>query len=142
MNVKMKVEGMAEIMSNLKTYSTEMNDGVKKVINVGCLMISSNAKKRCQKGPKSGEIYEKYNPRRTHQASAKGEAPATDTGNLVNGIQVEIEAGGMVGYIKSNAFYSNWLEFGTTKMKARPYMYPAYAQEVPAIIKELRALGK
>jgi HK97 gp10 family phage protein len=37
-----------------------------------------------------------------------------------NGIAATIYAG------SSEAFYSRWVEFGTVKMRARPYFYPAY----------------
>ena len=52
---------------------------------------SNTAIENISRGAKSGETYEKYNPRRTHKASAPGEAPASDTGNLVSQIRVKAE---------------------------------------------------
>ena len=37
-----------------------------------------------------GEVYEKYNPRRTHQASLEGAYPATDTGYLISHINSKV----------------------------------------------------
>jgi HK97 gp10 family phage protein len=81
-----------------------------------------------QQGSKTGITYQKYNPKRTHTASREGEAPATDTGELVREITTSVftrkKGGGdeVVGQIVSGAPYSKHLEFGTTKMKPRPFM--------------------
>ena len=72
-----------------------------------------------------GEVYEKYNPRRTHTASADGAYPATDTGYLKGHINAKIYSDGMGGEIQSNAEYSSFLEFGTSTMSARPFMQPS-----------------
>ena len=57
---------------------------VQRGIEDGARLMESGAKKRVQRGSKTGETYEKYNPRRTHTASAPGESPATDTGYLAS----------------------------------------------------------
>ena len=75
-----------------------------------------------------GEVYEKYNPRRTHQASLEGAYPATDTGYLKSHIRAKIYSDGMGGEIQSNAEYSSFLEFGTSTMSARPFMQPSLEQ--------------
>ena len=75
-----------------------------------------------------GEVYEKYNPRRTHTASADGAYPATDTGYLKSHIRTKIYSDGMGGEIQSNAEYSSFLEFGTSTMSARPFMQPSLEQ--------------
>lgn len=84
----------------------------------------------------SGETYQKYNPKRTHTASAPGQPPATDLGGLVSGItiDVDVEKGAVVGRIMayapdgSGGNYAKHLEFGTTKspyLRPRPFMQPA-----------------
>ena len=75
-----------------------------------------------------GEVYEKYNPRRTHQASLEGAYPATDTGYLISHINSKVYSNGMGGEIQSNAEYSSFLEFGTSIMSARPFMQPSLEQ--------------
>lgn len=75
-----------------------------------------------------GEVYEKYNPRRTHQASLEGAYPATDTGYLISHINSKVYSNGMGGEIQSNAEYSSFLEFGTSTMSARPFMQPSLEQ--------------
>ena len=61
----------------------------------------------------------------THTAAAEGQAPNTDTGKLVASIAVERV--GVARYvIGSNLDYASWLEFGTKKMDARPWLNPAF----------------
>jgi hypothetical protein len=58
-----------------------------------------------------------------HIASSPGNPPRIDTGNLVNQINVS-QQGQFVWVIRSGADYGPDLEFGTSKMAARPYMGP------------------
>jgi HK97 gp10 family phage protein len=99
---------------------------VQRGIEDGARLMESGAKKRVQRGSKTGEIYEKYNPRRTHTASAPGESPATDTGFLASNITIESKE--LEAWIIAKAKYSAWLEFGTSKIKPRPFMFPAYEE--------------
>ena len=88
-------------------------------------LVRNTAVSSIQQGAKSGVIYEKYNPRRTHKASSAGQPPATDTGFLVNNIGLKIDSDGLGASVESRADYSVFLEFGTSKMAARPFMQPA-----------------
>jgi HK97 gp10 family phage protein len=76
-----------------------------------------------QQTPKTGRLYQRRGV--THQASAPGEAPASDTGNLVRNITVEVDPSIMSATVVSNDAYAELLEFGTTKMAPRPYMRAA-----------------
>ena len=88
-------------------------------------LVRNTAVQSIQQGAKSGVVYEKYNPRRTHRASVAGQPPATDTGFLVNNIALKIDSDGLGASVESRADYSAFLEFGTSKMAARPFMQPA-----------------
>jgi HK97 gp10 family phage protein len=59
-----------------------------------------------------------------HRPSAPGEPPNDDTHNLANKIETRARAP-LVVEISSNAEYAAPLEFGTSKVAARPYMAPA-----------------
>lgn len=80
-------------------------------------------------GAKSGEMYARPNGR-MHQASAPGEAPAIDTGNLVNSIQTQM-IGASSGIVFTNAEYAPVLELGGVKMEPRPFFTPATAAAWP-----------
>ena len=69
-----------------------------------------------------------------HRASAPGQPPASDTGNLANQIIIQVDSDGLGASIISRAKYSNALEFGATNtttgalIEARPFMAPAAEQ--------------
>ena len=61
----------------------------------------------------------------THIAAKPGSAPNTDTGKLVASIAVEMDWSKREAFVGSNLPYAAWLEDGTTKMDARPWLEPA-----------------
>jgi hypothetical protein len=65
----------------------------------------------------------RYSPRRNVIAAAAGYSPNTDTGNLVNSIQVE-SSRFLQREIVARAEYAPDLEFGTRNMSPRPFMFP------------------
>jgi HK97 gp10 family phage protein len=62
-----------------------------------------------------------------HRASAPGEAPASDTGRLVNSITTNYDLANLVGTVTARTAYAAALEYGTVKMAPRPYARPAVA---------------
>ena len=93
-------------------------------------LVRNTAVESIARGAKTGTLYKKYNPNRTHRASAPNQPPATDTGFLVQNIVPDISVGKDVveGTIVSQAPYSAFLEFGTSKMAPRPFLQPALEQ--------------
>lgn len=73
---------------------------------------------------KSGRIYKRGKGGKTHQASAPGEAPAIDTGNLVNSMAIE-KVSEAVYMVSAGTEYAQALEFGSKRMAARPFLGPA-----------------
>ena len=147
MSVKVKV-----IDKNPKAfdkYSKSFQIQLKRTLGKAGMMVRNTAVQSILSGGKSGKVYEKYNPRRTHKASAPGEAPASDTGNLVRNIRVVQENKDLIK-VESNASYSQFLEFGTSKMLARPFLFPATERSRPKIaqavfnrvVKEIKRLVK
>lgn len=60
----------------------------------------------------------------TAESYAKQECPV-DTGRLRNSITNAVETGEQSVYIGSNVEYAAFVELGTSRMKARPYLKPA-----------------
>lgn len=73
---------------------------------------------------KSGRIYKRGKSGKTHQASAPGEAPAIDTGALVNSLATE-KVSEAVYMVSAGTEYAQALEFGSKRMAARPFLGPA-----------------
>lgn len=99
-------------------------------------------------GSKSGRVYLVPGSKRKYTASAPGESPARRTGRLAQAMKYKvIEEEGIVGVDSSTApagkksirvaDYAAMLEAGTSKMKARPYIKPAYTKNELDIKAEL-----
>lgn len=58
---------------------------------------------------------------------AKKECPV-DTGNLRNSITNEVRSSEKAVYIGTNVEYAAYVELGTTRTKAKPYLKPAAAE--------------
>ena len=88
--------------------------------------------------PKTGRVY-RYG-KVEHQASAPGEAPATDTGALAANAKTE-QAAPAMWEILFFQDYAAALEFGTPKMLPRPYLRPAVEAVRDRFVKGMKALG-
>ena len=121
MTIRVKNTRISKTKGVLGKYNSEL----KKIIAVGGQMVMNDAKASIHSHGSSGRTYEKYNPRRTHTASAAEQPPNTDTGYLANNIYLEIDTDGLGADVESRAEYSEFLEFGTSKMRPRPFLQPA-----------------
>ena len=130
-----KIKGLEPTLKNLKLLQNGLDKELTNVLRGGGQLIRGEAIRSIQSGPKSGHTYEKYNPRRTHKASAPGQAPASDTGNLVS--QIMRVADGKNTLVESRAEYSKFLEFGTSKMLPRPFLFPASEKSTKKIVQVL-----
>jgi len=126
-----KFNGVEEATKALEKVKEDLEKDMKEVLLGGGQLIRGEAVRSIQQGSKSGKTYKKYNPTRTHKASAPGEAPASDTGFLVSNIRVKEQKD--VVMVSSEASYSKFLEFGTSKMLARPFLFPAFEKSKPKI---------
>ena len=119
-------------ITNLKAFNKKLqatldDNKVKEYVTRGTLMVQNTAKQSILAGG-TGKTYQKYEPRRTHTASAPNQPPASDTGFLASQITMDVDVkanGTVVGQIISAAPYSKHLEFGTVNMTERPFMQPA-----------------
>ena len=125
-------DGIDLKISNLKAFNKKLqatldDNKVKEYVTRGTMMVQNTAKKSILAGG-TGKTYQKYEPRRTHTASAPNQPPASDTGFLASQITMDVNVkpnGTVVGQIISAAPYSKHLEFGTVNMTERPFMQPA-----------------
>ena len=122
MTIRVKGKRISKSKAVLGKYDKQL----KQIIAVGGQMVMNEAKQSIHSHGSSGRTYEKYNPRRTHTASSKGNPPNTDTGYLANNIYLEIDTDGLGADVESRAEYSAHLEFGTSRMpRGRPFLQPA-----------------
>lgn len=139
MSITIEIEGLDDVARMIKQIGAKAEAEVAKAVTTTALEVNTNVKKLIQRGPKTGRVYERGSGRNlsaTHQASAPGEAPATDTGALVSSVyfQQDDKLSATVG---SRLAYAYYLEFGTARMAARPSWLPATEAAAPKLAKRI-----
>lgn len=119
----MAMKGKDAHLRRLKRLSTDAVKVAGRVVFVGADMVRAEAFRGVSSGSISG---------RNHVASAPGEYPNRDTGGLQNGFKTE-QTGPLSAEFRSETEYSEALEFGTSKMEARPHVRPARDAVKPKI---------
>lgn len=119
------IDGLENLMRKLEAKQAQVKRATKRGITKACLIVEAYAKENMT--PES--------------PSSPGEPPAVVTGTLRASIthRVEDEDSEAVGYVGTNVQYAQPLEFGTSKMAARPFLFPALEknrEKVVAAIKE------
>jgi HK97 gp10 family phage protein len=121
----------AQIVRNLERYASELKKEKKKFLAYAAVPLVEAAK---SKAPVGSEIHYRYN---------RGEIVAAyHPGNLKRSLQVldlkrsqdvfvgpKVNKGSSKGEFKGrrvDAYYAHMVEFGTSKMAARPFMRPAW----------------
>ena len=123
--VEIKIDGLEALKAKLNAMPGEVEKAVQDGLMAVALIARADAVRRVQRGPKTGRVYQKTNPKRTHQASAPGEAPATDLGALAGSILAEPVPDQLAANLVARMPYAVHLEYGTVRMAARPFMRPA-----------------
>jgi len=131
------LKGDKRLERKLGSLSSAAAEEAQQIVDATALRVRNNAVRSIQKGPASGRVYEKYSPRRTHQASAPGQPPMTDTGQLAGSIN--IVTGTLRAKVGTPLMYGLFLEFGTRKMRQRPWLRPAFEKERGAFRDEWNA---
>lgn len=134
MDIRINVKNLDKVLKNFKKLEKDLEPDFQEIVKGGAQLIRGEAIKSIQTGAKTGIVYQKYNPRRQHRASAPGQAPASDTGNLVSKIIVKQKTKNIT-QVESGADYSKFLEYGTSKMDARPFLFPAFEKTRDKIVK-------
>ena len=116
----------------------KVNLAVAAKIGEACFLVLAESKRRMRDDPKTGIVYRKpFAKQATWQASAAGEAPAIVSGTLYQSMTTEVSAptgtGDMEGRVGTNVEYARYLELGTNRMAARPFLAPALMLTAPLI---------
>lgn len=112
----MPMRGAKQHIARLRKLSgPTMERNVGRALFAGGELIQTEAQISITAGAVSGK---------GHVPSRPGEPPNQDTGVLANNIET-VQREPLVVEVSSNAPYSVPLEFGTSRMGARPFMAPA-----------------
>lgn len=123
------IGGKAHVARLKKLAGEQMVRGVGKALFAGGEMIAVEAQIGITTGAVSGK---------THVVSQPGDYPNQDTGVLGNNIETN-QVAPLIVEVSSNAPYAAALEFGTSRMAARPHMRPARdakRKEVEQLVKQ------
>ncbi len=126
MEFSVQVEGLERIAKATREVQENIDRELNVALFASAKYVERQAKQSIVSGEKSGRTYKRRSV--THQASAPGEAPASNTGRLVNSINsylVKEKNTALVVAGRGTVKYAALLEFGTRLMAARPFMFPA-----------------
>ena len=134
-----QIQGVRELEITLGAMAGALPSQIDKAARQTALAIQRHAVKSIQRGKPRGITYKKYKPKRTHTASAPGQAPASDTGRLAGSILPprQISRGYSVG---TNLDYGRYLEFGTRRIAERPWLRPAVDAERPKFLMRVQKI--
>ena len=122
-SITIKIKGVDKLVNELSTGMFErVRRGILKGLYASGVLAQTYAKELILSGPKTGRIYKRYRPPRLHQASAPGEAPANDLGVLARSISFEVDESSLSLTIFAAARYARFLEYGTRRMRPRPFL--------------------
>lgn len=136
--ISIKLDGAGDLMADLKRLAKISESAVVDTINDLAMDTQAEAVRGIQRGPASGRTYKRGNV--THRASAAGEYPMSDTGRLASNVKFELATeSDKRAFVGTNIIYGAYLEFGTSKMGARPWLMPSFIKAADGVGKELKA---
>ena len=133
--IEMHWEGMEELRKALNTAADDVRKKDELLVRQAAANVRNATVQRIQRGPASGRVYG------NHQASAPGEAPATDLGQLASSYFIAQEDD-YSWIVASPLPYARFLEFGTQNMEPRPHLPPSVEEETPKLQKALEGILK
>lgn len=134
--MRVELSGTAELKRTLERLGVDAEKELTAAVQLTAFGIRTNAQNAIARGTKSGRVYTKSDPDRTHRASGPGEAPATDQGGLIRSLRADVS--GKTASVIADTEYAAALEFGTSRIKQRPFMIPAMEHERPKWERRLR----
>lgn len=129
------IEGLSETFAAFDRLGSSGKRESTKALQKSIQKVRSDWIKSIQRGAKSGRVYVRGNGQNlssTHQASAPGEAPATDTGRTVASIKATVTGQKAKAYSDLDSLF--YLEYGTMTIAPRPSAVPALMNNEAFII--------
>ncbi len=135
--VSVQISGMDRVQAAIRQFGQDVQDQVTAAIEATALEALTTVRKAIQGPPKTGREYRRG--RKVHRASAPGQAPATDTGALVNSTYFT-RVDPFTAAIGSRLEYAFILEFGwlpDPEATKRPSWVPAVQKAAPRLQKRI-----
>ena len=115
---------IADFIKAMERQAKKAETDSKKFVTKSCAEVERTAKTIMRDSPTNPDV--SYG-KKHHHPSYAGNPPAPDTGTLMRSIthSVSVQGGQVVGEVGSiihNSDYPKYLEYGTSKMKPRPWL--------------------
>jgi hypothetical protein len=155
-SISIDISELTDLSDELENAVDDIKQGLRNAIVQTAYKIHGTAVKKIARDTKTGYVYDwravnsaleadsfrmikgravpVKNRSKPHRASREGEAPASDTGNLVNSLRV-YEKTGLRADVIANAKYSGYLE-STTNLN-RPFLAPSVEESMEFLEKRL-----
>ena len=148
------MDGLNDVISKLQRVGLASEDIIEEVLFDVATETVHLAVEGIRAGGKTGRVYEHIfrmingkavpvglrqgnNLSPTHQSSAPGQYPASDTGRLASSVRMDV-VGPTAYVVGTNVEYGPMLEFGTSRMAARPWLLPSFERARAGVERELR----
>ena len=122
------VTGLKEIQQALNKFLIDTDDAISKAVGKTARAVQKNAVLAIR-DPSIGTHVTRYTAGGkpyAHVASKPGDAPNTDTGRLINSIDIKFTTGDQVAHVFTNLEYGFFLE----TVHNRPFLVPALNAEI------------
>lgn len=136
-----KKVSVEQFMNILAKKQGKLQTETGKALAQCCATIQREAQEGMTNTPLDySKTYYTHNKQKGHHPSQEGNPPAVDTGTLRRSITYTVNEKEMVGKVGSTIKdppYGAYLEFGTSRMKPRPWLKPAIEKSWETIKKVL-----
>jgi HK97 gp10 family phage protein len=127
----MAVKNADRLIRRLNQLPLDARDGIGKALAASVVQMDAYAKDKIQGGGRTGRVYRRRSV--SHQASAPGEYPKTDTGQLVASLFFRVGGDRLSAFFGTRLDYGRYLEFGTVNMRPRPWLKPTLQANAKSI---------
>jgi ubiquitin len=107
MSLTVPIEGLDKIKAATRAMQESIDKELDIALFASAKKVEKEAKQSILSGEKSGRIYQRRSV--THRASAPGQAPASDTGRLVNSINSYLDKASKTALVIAGRGLVNWV---------------------------------
>src|SRR5690606_19287713 len=108
----MTVRNADRLIRKLQKLPLDARAGIGSALVGSVVMLDTYAKQKIQGGGRGGRVYRRRSV--THQASAPGEYPKSDTGSFVASLFFRVSSNKLSAFFGTKDARGRWFEFGTS----------------------------
>ncbi len=125
--------------ATMDRWSDDVENEIVKALQESASALNGEYVKAIQRGARSGIIYPPIKGRRgkPHQASAPGEPPKTDMGELAQSFFMAVDRPSLTMTVGNAAPHAGPLEFKPASKGGRPFMGPIFEDNLVKIVERM-----